>query len=80
MQGRQQRILHPIPNSVMARRTLFHRRRTSGPRKAKARIGLWPILLFVVLCALAAAAGIALERELRKPPLVQTFPSRNDRP
>jgi len=64
----------------MTRRTIFHRRRTSGRRRVTTRTGLRPALLFVALCLLAAVAGIALEQELRKPPLVQTFPFRKDQP
>jgi hypothetical protein len=64
----------------MARRTLAHRRRIGGRRKAAPRIGLRPVILFCALCALAAIAGITLEQELRKPTLVQTLPILKDRP
>jgi hypothetical protein len=64
----------------MARRTLFHRRRTSGRRRTASRIGLRPMLLFGALCLLAAIVGITLEEELRKPPLVQTLPILNNQP
>jgi hypothetical protein len=53
--------------AAMPRRTPIYRRRTTGPRKASRRIGLAPVLLFVLLCALAAAIGFLLEAALRAP-------------
>jgi hypothetical protein len=74
------RLPHRSQAAMPRRITPFHRRRLSGRRKSTTRVGLWPVLLFVALCVLAAIAGIFLEDELRNPPLVRSFPILNDRP
>jgi hypothetical protein len=52
----------------MSRRpSTVHRRRLDGRRKPAPRIGWWPALLFAVLCAVAAVAGMTLEERLRRP-------------
>ncbi len=45
----------------------IHRRRP-GRRKGRARVGLKPALFFALLCLLAAAAGLLMERKLQSLP------------
>ena len=42
------------------------RRRTTGPKKSRVRIGLWPFAFYAALCFAAAVAGLCLEEALRR--------------
>lgn len=42
------------------------RRRTTGPKKSRIRIGPWPFAFYAALCFAAALVGLCLEEALRR--------------
>jgi len=42
------------------------RRRTTGPKKSRVRIGPWPFAFYVALCVVATVVGLLLEEALRR--------------
>lgn len=59
---------------------MTQRRRLTGRRKSRVRVGPWPWIFFIALCLLAAVFGAKVEQAFRiwettHAPKVQTSPS-----